>query len=279
MRDLPPFVVINLDRDADRLAHMQREFDKLGLTFQRFAAVNGANLPEHLRGYFAPADANPLSPGETGCYASHLAICRAIVDGQLPAPLFVIEDDIEFPPDFVALMQDVLSKLPADWDIVRLANEAKRIVAPLARVTGDRRLVRFTTVPPSTGASLISETGARKFLKQQVRSLPVDQDLRRVWEWDLNTYGVMPPPIRRDIFDTSSIDAMAQTGFRSRSARLARMRRQRATETWPRQKHGMATFGALTWLRAELTSAVASLIPKRRRAAFLKRASDELTGV
>ena len=57
------------------------------------------------------------------------------------------------------------------------------------------------------------------------------------------------------------------------------MRRQRATETWPRQKHGMATFGALTWLRAELTSAVASLIPKRRRAAFLKRASDELTGV
>ena len=79
MSELPPFVVINLDRDADRLAHMQREFTKLGLTFQRFPAVNGANLPEHLRVYFAPAESNPLSAGETGCYASHLAICRAIV--------------------------------------------------------------------------------------------------------------------------------------------------------------------------------------------------------
>lgn len=279
MSELPPFVVINLDRDADRLAHMQREFTKLGLTFQRFPAVNGANLPEHLRVYFAPAESNPLSAGETGCYASHLAICRAIVDGALPSPLFVVEDDIEFPPDFVALMTDVIAKLPPDWDIVRLANEAKRVVLPLARVEGDRRLVRFTTIPPSTGASLISKTGAQKFLKQQVRALPVDQDLRRVWEWDLNTYGVMPPPIRRDIFDTSSIDAMAQTGFRSRSARLARMRRQRASETWPRQKHGIATFGAMTWLRAEFTSALASLISKRRRAAFLKRASDELAGI
>ena len=38
-------VVINLDDDDARLAHMQKELERAGLTFERFAAVHGANVP------------------------------------------------------------------------------------------------------------------------------------------------------------------------------------------------------------------------------------------
>lgn len=38
--------VINLDRSADRLAHMRREFDRIGLLFVRMPAVDGNDIPE-----------------------------------------------------------------------------------------------------------------------------------------------------------------------------------------------------------------------------------------
>lgn len=273
-------VVINLDRDADRLAHMAREMAKVSLPFERFPAVKGAELPAWLAPYFpdhqAPLERRALSAGEVGCYASHLAICRRMVDGSLPSPLLVVEDDIEFAPDFAAMLAALVQNLPADWDIIRLSNETKRSVMPIATLTGAYQLVRYSKVPPSTGASLISRAGAEKFLKQTPRTIPVDQDLRRVWAWDLNTYGVAPAPVRRDIFDVSSIDSMTDAGFRVKRWRIARLRRGRMWEALSRHLYGARTFGADRWIMAELINIAAALTPKTRRAAALARWSARL---
>ncbi len=277
----PTFIVINLDRDTDRLAHMERQLNKAGFAFERFPAIKGAELPESLRAYFPDsgfkADRTPLSLGEIGCYASHLAICRRVVDGSLLAPVCVLEDDVELPPDFDHLLTTILERLPAVWDIVRLSNDTKRSVMPLDTLRGQFQLVRYTNVPGSTGASLLSRSGAEKFLKQAARSLPVDQDLRRVWVWNLNTFGVTPTPVRRDIFDVSSIDAMADAGWRTKRWRIARMRRRRVLEAPARHLYGMRTFGIGRWIMAELINVIVALTPKKRRSQTLASLSARLS--
>lgn len=273
----PHIVVINLDRDTDRLAHMLVQFDQLGLAFERFAAINGADLPENLRPYFPSSAQLPLSPGEIGCYASHLAICQRVVEGSLPPIVCVLEDDVALSVDFASVVTALLASTPADWDILRLSNETKRAVMPLARISERFTLVRYTNVPGSTGASLISRSGAEKFLKQTPRSLPVDQDLRRVWTWGLNTFGVTPAPVRRDVLNTSSIDAMAADGWRTKKWRIEQLRRRRILEGPQRHIHGMRTFGAHRWVAAELINVAAAISPRARRTQTLARLSELLS--
>lgn len=79
-----PVMLINLDRSTDRLARMQREFDRAGVRFERFPAVHGTDLPGSVRSYFCDASGRVISPlpaGEIGCYASHLAIWQRIASG------------------------------------------------------------------------------------------------------------------------------------------------------------------------------------------------------
>lgn len=269
-------IFINLDRDTARRTHMEAECAKAGLTPVRLSAANGAALDESLRPYFPYAgdrERSFLSPGETGCYASHLAICRRIVSGDLQAPVIVFEDDIELHDGFSALIERVLQSLPADWDIVRLSNDTKQVAFPCTELGGAAQLVRYSTIPGSTGAQMWSRAGAEKFIAAEARDLPIDQDLKRAWHWKLNTFGVLPAPVRRDIFDTSSIDAIGGDGHRSKKKRQARLRAHRRSEAGARFAHGMQTFGAGRWLLAETLSALIALAPKRSRPALLKRAN------
>lgn len=279
MPELPPFVVINLDRDSDRLAHMRREFSKAGLTFERFAALNGGDLPPDLKSYFPDASLGAdavLSSGEIGCYASHLAICRAMAERALPAPLCVLEDDIELAADFADMLAALMRRLPRHWDFVRLSNESKNVVMPIAALSSRYQLVRYSKVPGSTGASLISRSGAEKFVNAAARALPIDQDLKRVWAWKLDMFGVIPAPVRRDIFDVSSIDSMTDAGWRTKRWRVARLRQSRAAEAIARHAYGVREFGLGRWVIAEFTNLRATLTPKQQRPALLARAAERL---
>lgn len=203
-----PVYLINLRRDQGRLARMTAELSRLGLEFERIDAVHGLDMPEWLKPYFLNAEgqvASGLLPGEVGCYASHLLASAIVAHRGVPA--LVLEDDLQIPDDFPGLLRS-FSSLPDGWDIVRLSNPHKRACFRVAELPGRYSLVKFSRVPPSTGAYLLSPSGARKFLGwKRLRSLPVDQDLRRTWDCKLATYGVYPQPIIPDI-GASTIDAM-----------------------------------------------------------------------
>lgn len=263
-------VVINLDRDQARWAHISAQLDALGLRYERFAAIDGAAVPLELRGYL---DGDALTRGEAGCYASHLAICARVVSGALPSPVLVLEDDVGLPPDLPFLLRALLRALPEGWDIVRLSYPTKRVTQPLAQLGGGRELVRYSHVPVSTGAYLLSAAGAAKFLAPVLRDLPIDQDLRRVWAWALDTYGVTPPPVRNDVCEGSTIDAM---GARWSKRRSAARRWRRAKETFARHARGVEDFGAPAWLTVEAMNVVARLTPRTRRPAFLRWAQARL---
>src|SRR5262245_23908593 len=111
-----PALVINLDRSTDRLAHVRAEFARVGMGFERVAAVDGTNLPASLQPYFCNAAGELISklrPGEIGCYASHLAIWQRVAVSDTPT--LVCEDDITLPDGFRALVNATLAAAPAGW--------------------------------------------------------------------------------------------------------------------------------------------------------------------
>ncbi len=188
--------VINLDEDRARLAAIDNEFKRLGLTYERFPALRPDSLPAWLREQFFDADGtpySPLTPGEIGCYASHLAVMRKVLDEAGPA--LVLEDDVVFDPELVQVLAN-LHRLPNDWEIVRCSNPPKSSFLSSGQITPRTEVIRYWRIPMGATAYFINRKGAERVLagaKRRVR--PVDNDLRRFWLFDLKTYGLLPLPI------------------------------------------------------------------------------------
>lgn len=265
MTSLPdlPVLLINLDRDPGRLAHMRAELGRAGLGFTRVPAVLGLAMPDWARPYFldeAGRIASTLRPGEVGCYASHLVAAQRIVAAGL-AHALVLEDDLDLPADLGPLLGAALAALPAGWDILRLSNPPKAPYRGLAALPGGRELALYSRVPNNTGAQLLSLSGARKLLRPGLRTLPIDEHLRRPWDLGLETYGIAPAPIRSNIFDASTIDAIGDRGL-GRESLLAKLARRRIGGPadwlrqwrWQRARLGLAGL-LLARLRAALRSA------------------------
>lgn len=261
-----PVFLINLDRDPDRLAYMGAALEKLGLEFTRIPAVLGLAMPEWVKPYFldsAGAIASKLRVGEVGCYASHLVVARRMVDEAIPAAL-VFEDDLELPADFAALIAETLRLAPAGWDIIRLSNPPKAPYVPVADLPGGRDLALYARVPNNTGASLLSLSGARKLLRPGPRDLQIDEHLRRPWDLGMETYGIVPAPIRSNIFDASTIDAMDQRGL-GREGLLEKLARRRVASPGMALQHfswQIAHLGAIGWLGATFRGLADSLSRK-----------------
>lgn len=196
---LLPVFVINLDREAARLAHISKEAERIGLSIDRISAVDGLDVPAHLRcKFFAGSSHNPanlLMPGEVGCYASHLLSYEKILEDGLDWAL-VLEDDVTLGDDFAQTVRETVKLLPSGWDIVRLSSEPRRSVLSVAPLHSGRHLVRYCKLPKQAGAQLVSASGAKKMLLHGLRVRPVDADLRHGYLYNLDTFGVYPAPAR-----------------------------------------------------------------------------------
>jgi glycosyl transferase family 25 len=257
--------VINLDRDRNRLARMLVEAQRVGISFERFVAVDGTRLEADLHDQFFSAD-GPYEPtftaGEIGCYASHLRIHRLLEADQTGEAALILEDDVRLADDLVETMETAMSCAPG-WDIIRLSNPAKTVVLPVAPLGGERELVRYWTVPNGTGAYLISRTGAIKFAEAYTRrTLPIDEDLRRPWRSGLDTYGVLPPPVEADVLEPSRIDKMGRN--RSLSARARFKDAAPYRDFLAANMYRLDVFGPLDFSRALVRSLVISAVKRLR---------------
>jgi glycosyl transferase, family 25 len=223
--------LINLDKDRNRLAHMAGQFGTAGVAFERFEAVYGLAVPEALHPFFFDAAGQPtphLKPGEIGVYASHLALHRQLLERSDLDALVVFEDDCEIAPDFVQVLEALGSSQKA-FDIVRLSNPSKAAYRDHGTLVAGRHLVTYARVPNNMGCYLITRAGAGKTTASPgLRRFAIDEDFRRPWEMELETLGVLPPPVRANIFETSSIDAMGERAL-GRESFVAKLRRRH----WP----------------------------------------------
>lgn len=196
----PHVFLINLDRSPDRLARCAPMLDQLGLTWERVPAVEGKALdPAHL------ASLNPhpaphgewfrkLTPGELGCFLSHLRCWQLIEERGLDCAL-ILEDDFNIHGACTAerLRAFAASSMGAHaWDVLKLTRlrQGARHVADL----GDGLALKFGGKGPEdcTGY-MVSRAGAAKLTPRREHLLrPVDFELKHHWERDLTVYSGSP---------------------------------------------------------------------------------------
>jgi len=100
-------VVINLDRREDRLEKISTQLDNLGITFERFSAIDGK--------------AEGIDPIVAGTM-SHTQVWKKYQGKKI----LVLEDDALFVDNFNEKFTEVMQTLPSDWDIFYLG----ALVAP-----------------------------------------------------------------------------------------------------------------------------------------------------
>jgi SAM-dependent methyltransferase len=119
--------IINLDRRADRLAHVREQLARVGVTqARRFQAFDGHRLQ------LTSQRPDWVRKGAVGCYLSHLALLKQAQARR--APCVIIEDDLVLADHFAAAFDDFLAEVPEDWEVLLLAGRddvrPPRLVSP-----------------------------------------------------------------------------------------------------------------------------------------------------
>jgi GR25 family glycosyltransferase involved in LPS biosynthesis len=167
-----PVVVISLARSADRRAHVAAHLGRLGIPYRLFDAVDGTTLCAAQRARYGPT----MPAGAMGCAESHLAVLRAITQGD-DEFVCILEDDAELSPSVVALLEAAtLGRLPP-FDVLRLEGDdgRPRPSFPVARFDAFELHLAFRSLMATT-AQIFSRTGARKIVAG-ITAVPVAIDV------------------------------------------------------------------------------------------------------
>ena len=194
----PLIYVINLDRDAERMASIRANLETLGLPFERLPAVVGKEVPDWEKLVDLPAYAwrNRLDApraGEVGCYLSHLKAMETFLRTDAPWCV-ILEDDVEVLPACAEILRSLAEK--DDWDLVKLFNFHSGMPVTKRALAGGHRLVAHLTRTTSSAAYVVNRRAAKTLLRS-MRPITeqVDHALDRPWETGLRTRGIRPMPV------------------------------------------------------------------------------------
>ncbi len=269
-------LLLNLDRDTARLAHMEKQLAQAGIAFTRQPGILGDAVPDDLRASFYEKSGKPkttMKRGEIGCYASHLRALKRVAGGELGAAVLIMEDDLTLAPDLIDIIAEAQRRAPKGWDILRLSSPPRRAYVPVAKLGGARLLVRYSKIPTGAGAYLVTPEGARKFLQQGIRGLTFDDDLRRPWFHRMDTYGVVPPPALAGVFP-STIDSVEGGRFnKGISSRRERILRGDLFYVPKRLAYNMRNMGLARWLACDVISLADVLVKPWRGRSIIHEAA------
>lgn len=188
--------VINLPTSIDRRESIEKQFCDIGLDCEFFSAFDGDSGREHFTDYKPNAYfANTgrfASPGEIGCYASHLALWQECV--RLLEPVVIMEDDAQLLPDFSRALRFVARHIDR-FGFVRLESNGidTKYTMQSALMEEDLSIGYFRKFPYGATAYAISPCVAETFIrKSDVLTGPVDLFIRKYWDHGFPLYGLHP---------------------------------------------------------------------------------------
>jgi glycosyl transferase family 25 len=217
------FSIISLRSQEGRRRHMTAQMEAFQLPWSLFEARTSEKPPIPYAEDEAALDwRGPLTPGEIGCFASHYACLSEFVQQQTARYRIVIEDDVQLDPGFW------YDRLPSLMDACSL--DYLRLFAKypfkhrLVAIFGRRYIVRYRSGPLGTQGYVISQEGARRFLKSVDRiSRPIDWEIDRYWHHGLPPYTLGPHPLFEKE-QTSTIKKIKTSDFPASPAQLLRRR-------------------------------------------------------
>lgn len=115
--------LINLEKDKERLAFMEKQFLDLGLDFERVPAIYGKDLSQNeIEKYYdkeksIKLNGKELTLGELGCAISHQNVYKKFLNdrkGNLNLKYCVVlEDDVKLPENFKEILEKEMGE---NWE-------------------------------------------------------------------------------------------------------------------------------------------------------------------
>jgi len=233
-----PIFVINMKSSAERWQKTHSRLHSLGLECVRFEATVGKSLSEAEISTWYDADANlrkhhrNMTPGEIGCYISHMRVWQHIHNKNIPAAI-ILEDDLII-EEHLSKTIDQLNMLN-NWDMIKLSdNRANPFIESFTLAT-PLTLGNYFKVPNGTQGYAISLSGTKKLLQRKPFFRPVDVDIQFHSEVNLNLVGIKPYPLSEDLSFISEI-ANANAGAHSNRSTFIRNAKHRIAMYLQRKK-------------------------------------------
>jgi len=168
--------IINLDRRPDRWEAFKNDAKDIEfLNYERFSAVDGKTIKNsaQLQQIFENNDYN-MRRGMVGCLLSHVKLYTELINSIQYDAFIILEDDIEFTPNFKNKYDDILNQLhdASYFDLLffghhvrdkeKQKDELNRETIPI--ITKRDTYWSFLNSLGGTGGYIISKNGARKML-------------------------------------------------------------------------------------------------------------------
>ena len=200
--------VISLRTAGVRRAEASEQMAKFGVPFEFFDAIEGAaGHADWFKGidhrlFAINTRRHDPTPGEIGCYASHLALWKWAIDHD--RPVVILEDDFQLEPGFADVI-DNLEPLVNEFGFIRLQSMhgpralLKRL-RPAARevLRRDGLSVHYLSDPPLYALAYAIGPEAARTLTQASTTLfaPVDKFLQHTWIHRTPIYVLDPPVVK-----------------------------------------------------------------------------------
>ena len=191
--------VISLSHESLRRKTIKKTLNPVSERFEFFDAVDAQkiNLLQHkdynglIRRLCYGKD---LAPGELGCFLSHRAVLKKIVDKKIPTSL-IFEDDVILQKDFNSVLVNLIN-CPYPWEAVRFLGKPKiatLMQRKIIKIYKNYYLTRLATSPGGAYAYLISYSGAKKLLKSMSNiTCPIDTIMGLPWRSGLEVLTIQP---------------------------------------------------------------------------------------
>jgi len=116
------FYVINLDRSVDRMKQFAKDFESFPIPFIRVSGIEGQTLTIPIENYdalkFFSYVGREATPGDIGCYLSHLKVLRMFLESGKEFALICEDDAAPTPECYEAIEQAIAHS--ESWDLLRL---------------------------------------------------------------------------------------------------------------------------------------------------------------
>jgi glycosyl transferase, family 25 len=193
--------MLNLDRATERREIMLDRLANLGLEAEILSAVDGRSLDA---ADLPPGTEPGLSPGEIGCYLSHVNSWKTIILRGLSHAI-VLEDDVIISANLMNVVEEIIA-LEMPFDAVRLSYLRPFRGIPVAFLSGNMQLVLPKRPPFGAQGYLVSLDGAKHLLlRLAIPKQPIDIAFDRYWKYGLCMPVLVPSVVEEDRMLESTI--------------------------------------------------------------------------
>jgi len=196
--------VINLEKDKERWENIMKKSSSLkNVSITRWNATYGKDITrdqakrggvdETITKFDSKDKIVSTNAGEVGCWLSHKLLLEHLAKQNIPSNFghLILEDDIDFNPEFIDKFKMIAKKIPQRWDIIYLSISGhiknKEIAPNVLKATLNMNAGNY-----GTHAYMVRHGSISKILNQ-LKTMKYAIDIQYINSFDkLNVYIINP---------------------------------------------------------------------------------------